>query len=199
MPRDEMHGAKQRRRIGEISMKLLFGTAGIPIATEPRNTANGIATVRQLGLDAMEMEFVHSVNISKERAPEVKEAAKKNNIALTCHAPYYINLNGPKAEASAQRLLLAARRLSDCGGWSACFHAGFYLGKDGAHVYDSIKKEIKSIVSKLKDEGSKVWIRPEISGKPTAFGNLDEIISLSEQIDGVLPFIDFAHMRARTN
>ena len=33
--------------------KLRFGTAGIPITTEDRNTLNGVKQVRNLGLDAM--------------------------------------------------------------------------------------------------------------------------------------------------
>src|SRR5687767_7175865 len=124
-------------------MKLLFGTAGIPIATNPRNTANGIATVKQLGLDAMEMEFVHSVNISEEKAIEVKAAAKQHDVLLTCHAPYYINLNAeePKRSQSAARLLLAAKRLSQCGGVSVAFHAGFYQSQNPESVYARIKQE----------------------------------------------------------
>ena len=52
--------------------KLLFGTAGIPMSAKGTDTASGIKAVRQLGLDAMELEFVHSVNISREKAPLVK-------------------------------------------------------------------------------------------------------------------------------
>ena len=65
--------------------KLLFGTAGIPISTPERNTLNGIEHVRKLGLDCMELEFVHSVNISEEKAPLVKEAAERSNVLLSCH------------------------------------------------------------------------------------------------------------------
>ena len=55
--------------------KLLFGTAGIPISTPDRNTLNGVEHVRTLGLDCMELEFVHSVNISKEKAPLIKNTS----------------------------------------------------------------------------------------------------------------------------
>ena len=72
---------------------LLFGTAGIPMNSKGNATAEGVTSVKKLGLGAMELEFVRSVNISKERAPEVKKSAEENNIVLTCHAPYYINLN----------------------------------------------------------------------------------------------------------
>ena len=78
--------------------KLLFGTAGIPTSTKKSGTLEGIARVKELGLGAMELEFVHSVNISKEKAPLVKEAAQKNNIALTCHGQYYINLNSEEKQ-----------------------------------------------------------------------------------------------------
>ena len=84
--------------------KLFFGTAGIPNSTPERNTINGVAWVKELGLDAMELEFVRSVNISKQKAPEVKKAAEKNNIILTCHGSYFINLNAwdtAKLKASA--------------------------------------------------------------------------------------------------
>jgi len=181
-------------------MKLVFGTAGIPIATEPRNTVNGVETVRKLGLDAMELEFVHSVNISKDMAPLVHEVATKNDVKLTCHGQYYINLNSDatKTKASVQRVLNAARVAWLCGGWSVCFHAGYYMGQPSDSVYDKIKKQLMTITKTLRDEGNKIWIRPEISGKATQFGSLGELIKISE-IDGVLPCVDFSHLHARTN
>lgn len=181
-------------------MTLLFGTAGIPIATEPRNTANGIECVRRLGLDAMEMEFVHSVNISAANAPLVRAAAERSNVRLTCHGQYYINLNSAdKGDASRQRLINAARISWLCGGWSVCFHAGYYMGEAPAPVYSSIKKQIAAAVKTLRDEGNNIWVRPEVSGKPKQFGSLEEIIALSEEIEGVMPCIDFSHLHARTN
>ena len=62
--------------------RLLFGTAGIPLSTKERDTLNGISQVKELGLGAMELEFVHSINITKEKAPKVKERADKENIFL---------------------------------------------------------------------------------------------------------------------
>ncbi len=182
-------------------MKLLFGTAGIPIATEPRNTLNGIETAKGMGLDAMELEFVHSVNIKKEMTPQVKETAARNNVMLTCHGQYYINLNSDekKTKESVQRVLNAARVAWLCGGWSLCFHAGYYMGQRPDHVYEKIKKQLIPITKRLNDEDNRIWVRPEVSGKPVQFGSLDEIIKLSEEVEGVMPCIDFSHLHARTN
>ena len=111
-------------------MTLRFGTAGIPSFAKSLGTAGGIRAVREIGLEAMELEFVHGVNVSEEGSVKVKEAADKNDVALTCHAPYYINLNAveeKKLEASKQRLIRAAHVANLCGATSVAFHPGFYL------------------------------------------------------------------------
>ncbi len=182
--------------------KLLFGTAGIPISAKGSATAEGIAYVRKLGLDAMELEFVRSVNISKEKAPEVKKAAEKNDIVLTCHAPYFINLNSlekAKLKASIDRILSSARIANLCGAWSVCFHPGFYQKSTKEEAYKRIKEAIKEISNKIKEEDNKIWVRPETTGKETQFGNIDEILELSNEFNNVMPCIDFAHLHARTN
>ena len=181
---------------------LLFGTAGTPLSSNPRTTTDGIKHVRKLGLGAMELEFVRSVNITKDRAPEVKKAAEESNVVLTCHAPYFINLNSlekAKIKASIERILNSARIASLCGGYSVCFHSGFYIGMDSKKVYGTIKHNLKEIISTLKDENNSIWVRPETTGKATQFGNVDEILQLSTELDNVMPCVDFAHFHARTN
>jgi len=182
--------------------KLRFGTAGIPLSTKDPNTVNGIKRVRELGLDSMELEFVRSINISAERAPEVKTVAKENDIILTCHAPYYINLNSneeAKVNASINRILQSARIAWLCGGYSVCFHAAYYMKMEPKVVYNVVKRNLMKIVETLSNEGNKIWIRPETTGKPTQFGDLDEILNLSSEIEQVMPCVDFSHFHARTN
>jgi deoxyribonuclease IV len=182
-------------------MTLLFGTAGIPISTPNRSTANGIEHVRKLGLNAMELEFVHSINITKEKTAEIKKIATQNNISLSCHAPYYINLastDKTKINASIQRIVKSAEILSLCGGKDVVFHAGYYMKRDKTKVYSIIKDSMKKIISKLKEKHIDVILRPEIAGKNSVFGSLDEIISLSKELPRTLPCIDFSHLYART-
>tara|TARA_Y100000310_G_C20662623_1_gene805620 strand:- start:16 stop:834 length:819 start_codon:yes stop_codon:yes gene_type:complete len=182
--------------------ELIFGTAGIPISTEPRNTLEGIKEVKNLGLGAMEMEFVRSVNISEEKAPEVNKIKNENDVVLTCHAPYFINLNAQEKDkliASQHRILNSAKIANLCGAWSVCFHPGFYMKEDPKKVYDKVKENMKFIVQTLKDEGNEIWLRPETTGKPTQFGDLNEILSLSLEFENVMPCVDFSHFHARTN
>ncbi len=181
-------------------MKLLFGTAGIPISAKNGNTIDGIKRVHELGLDAMELEFVRSVNISKDKAPLVKEAAKNNSVALTCHAPYYINLNSlskATVEASKARLLNAARIAYLCGAQSVAFHPAFYHSMPAETVFENVKRNLADAMRVLKDQNVNIWIRPEVMGRISQFGTLDETIRLARDIDGVLPCVDFAHLHAR--
>ncbi len=179
--------------------RLFFGTAGIPISTHG-NTADGVKQVRKLGLDAMEAQFSHGITISEKTAPEVKKAAEENNVIISCHAPYYLNLNAKeteKAKASVKRILVSAERIAKCNGYAVIFHPGYNMGMESETVYNNIKKRIKEIVSILKNKGIEIWLRPETTGRATQFGELKELCRLSQEIENVMPCIDYAHMHAR--
>jgi deoxyribonuclease IV len=181
---------------------LIFGTAGISHAARGEPTHDAIPILKKLGLGAMELEFVHSINISKEKAPLVKDAAEKNGIILTCHAPFFINLNSlekPKVMASIGRIVNSAKITQLCGGYSVTFHPAFYQKETKENTYKNVRAAFKLIMDKVKEEEIDIWIRPETTGKPSQFGDLDELLSLSCEFDQVMPCIDFSHIHARMN
>jgi len=138
----------------------------------------------------------------EELAKKIKETSTKNNKLLTCHGQYFINLSSlekHKIVASKQRILNAANIANLCGAWSLTFHAGFYQKQDNDKVYEMIKKELKSISKELRDNNNKIWIRPETTGKGTQFGTVNEILKLSNDVEQVMPCIDFSHLHARSN
>ncbi|MBW3020590.1 TIM barrel protein, partial [Candidatus Woesearchaeota archaeon] len=83
-----------------------------------------------------------------------------------------------------------------CGAKFLTFHAGFYLGQDKEEVYKKIRDALEEVKEKLDSEDCKIMLRPELTGKETQFGNLQELVRLSKDL-GILPCIDFAHMHAR--
>jgi deoxyribonuclease-4 len=181
---------------------LFFGTAGIPITTQKRSSLNGIKRVRELGLDAMELEFVYGVKMSETLAQKIKMAAKQESVHLTAHGPYYINLNSLKIEtikASIDRILETARITKVAGGKSITFHVATYGGAKPESVFKTVKNHLSPIVKTLQEGGNNVWIRPETTGKKSQFGTLKELVKLSQEIEQVLPAVDFAHLNARTN
>ena len=181
--------------------RLLFGTAGIPHSTPKPDLLNGIKQVRTLGLDALEIEFVRQIHISSEKAPLVKEEARKNDVTLTCHGQYWVNLNAQDPttlKQSVQRILDASRRAYAAGAWSICYHLAYYMKQDKDKVLKQVKQQVKPIVKQLKDEGNTIWLRPETGGKTHQFGDVDELVALAQEVEQVLPCIDWAHHYARS-
>ncbi|AAM30156.1 TIM barrel protein [Methanosarcina mazei] len=180
--------------------KLIFGTAGVPRSTKASNSVAGIARVRELGLDCMELEFVQGVRMSEKVAVNVLEAARRENIALSVHAPYYINLNSSEEEklkASMERIYQAARIGSLCGAESIVLHAAFYQKSSREAAYQNVSKALSELAGRLRGESIDAVLRPETMGKRAQFGTLDEVLSLSEEIEGVMPCLDFSHLHAR--
>lgn len=182
------------------SKKLLFGTGGIPRSTKGTSSISGIKRIRELGLDCMELEFVQGVRMGEKGAKNVLETANNEEVALSVHAPYYINLNSyeeEKLKASMERIYEAARIGSLCGAESIILHAGFYQKSSKKHTFESVSKALKELTGQLRDDGIPAVLRPETMGKRTQFGTLEEVLALSEEIEGVMPCLDFCHLHAR--
>jgi deoxyribonuclease-4 len=180
---------------------LLFGTGGVPVSAESRSTEAGIERIAELGLGCMEVEFVQGVKMSPKVAASVGELASSKKVVLTAHGPYFINLNAvepEKVHMSKERILQTARIAALFGARSITFHAAFYLKSTPAETYAVVKKHLQEVVNTLRKEGNKVTISPEVTGKPSQFGTLEELLQLSSEIEGVVLCLDFSHWHART-
>jgi deoxyribonuclease-4 len=180
---------------------LLFGTGGNPHSAETSSTIDGIRRIAELGLGCMEMEFVYRVTMGEKTAQEVVKETANKGINLSAHASYYINLNArelEKRKASQQRLLQAARIASICGAKSVVFHTAFYLGDPPEKAYSNIKQLLEETLDKLRKENIQIWLRPEVMGKRSQFGTIEEVIRLCSELEGLAPCIDFAHLHAAT-
>jgi len=181
---------------------LLFGTAGTPRGSLKGTSVSGIERIREVGLGCMELEFVRGVKMGEKSARSVLEKADVLDVALSVHAPYYINLNSAepeKIDASIGRIHAAARIGSMCGARNIVFHPAYYHDDEPEKVHQRVFSLLKKLTSQLQDEDIPVILRPETTGKPTQFGSLAETLRLSSEIEGVLPCIDFAHLHARSN
>ncbi len=178
---------------------LLFGTAGTPLSSKGNDSISGIERVHELGLGCMELEFVRGVKMGEKTARSVREVAKKLEVRLSVHAPYYINLNavGETLIKSKERILNSARIGSVCGAKSVVIHAGFIQDGGRRAVYEKIKKELIDIREQLKKEDIDIILRIETMGRGSQFGTLDEVLEITE-VEGVLPCIDFSHLHALT-
>ncbi len=185
-----------------MAARILFGTGGTPHSAKERDSISGIERIRELGLGAMELEFVYGVHMKQEAAKQTRKAAEANNVSLSVHAPYYINLNSEdkaKIVASKQRIFESARIGSLAGAKKIVFHAGFFGKSTPKETFGAIAGAIEEIAERLKKEKISAVLAPELTGKPTQFGSLSELLEISKRVKGVELTIDFSHLHARTN
>lgn len=175
--------------------RIRFGPAGYPIDA-PKERA--FSYLREIGLDAMEYQAVRAIPKNEAVLAWVREESRKNDILLSLHAPYAINLcSKEKGEASARRIVDSAIAAVRMGAIHVTFHTGYYgsMGKEEA-LKQSID-QLKKIREELKVLNLDIELGPETTGKPSQLGSLDEVLSMAEEVDGVSPTVDFAHIHAR--
>jgi len=181
--------------------KIYLGPAGIPHSAKKRNTIEGIKTVKDLGLNAMEVEFVQGVRMSQESAEEAGKVAKELGVRLSVHAPYFINLcaeEEEKVKASKQRILDTADRAERMGADAIAIHVAFYGKRKPEECYEMVKSGLGEVVDTALSMGIKnVKFGVETMAKETAFGTIDEVISIAKEVKHVIPYIDWAHTFAR--
>lgn len=182
--------------------KLLFGTAGVPNCTVKKNSpVEGVQKIHELGLDCMQLEFAHGVRMKEEVSSALRKVSYELNIPLTSHGPYYINLNAreqDKIDSSVERIIQTAKISDLCGAESMTFHAAFYMKDSPYDVFDLVEKAMNSIEERLSRLDIEIELRPELTGKTSQFGSLDELITLTKNVGSVKPCMDFSHLFART-
>jgi deoxyribonuclease-4 len=184
------------------TLSFQFGTVGSPTSTpkKPGGSVGAVFRIAELGLQGLELGWVRSVRVSEQTCQEIKDAGKTQNVALSVHAPYYINLNADDQEwpKSRQRLMDAAHYGNLAGATDIIFHPGSYFGNPPEAVLGRTIERLNDCVEELRSAGNPVVLRPETMGKSAMLGSFDDTLKMSQAITGVAPCIDFAHLHART-
>lgn len=170
-----------------------------PAGSEGKGNLEGLKKVARMGLDCMEVEFTYGVRMPIDEAKRLGELAQAKGIVLSVHAPYYINLASDEEEkviASRERILASCERAHAMGAHNVVFHPGFYQNKTAARTYDLIKKAILTIQDEIAEKKWNVILCPEVTGKPSQFGSLEEILQLMQDT-GCGITVDFSHLYAR--
>jgi deoxyribonuclease-4 len=178
-----------------------FGTVGSPLNTpkKPGGSAGAVIFSAELGLFGLELGWVRSVRVSPETCAAIKAVAQENDVAISVHAPYYINLNAEDEEwpRSRQRLMDAAVYGYLAGATDIVFHPGSYFERPAEEVLPLAIQRLRGCVDELRLAGNPVILRPETMGKSAMLGSLEDVLRMSREVEGVAPCIDFAHLHAR--
>ncbi|HEX9091554.1 MAG TPA: TIM barrel protein, partial [Anaerolineales bacterium] len=140
-----------------MSISFRFGTVGSPISSpkKPGGSVGAILRLKELELDALELGWVRAVRVTKETCAAIQAASKEQDIAISVHAPYFINLNASADEwvNSRKRLMDAAFYGNLAGATDIVFHPGSYFGKPASQVIPIAIKRLEKCVDELKASG----------------------------------------------
>lgn len=186
-------------------MSAKFGPAGNSDSFKAmgfKNTLDIPDYVLKMGLNAYEYQCGRGVNIGAEKAAAFGAVAKEKGIALSLHAPYYISMSSleeEKRDNSVNYILASARAVNAMGGTRIVVHTGSCGKTSRENALSLAIDTMKKAIAALDAEGlSDIRICPETMGKINQLGTLDEVISLCELDERLLPCIDFGHLNART-
>lgn len=185
-------------------MKARFGPSGnsdIFYEQGYKSSLEAPKWLREIGLDTYEYSCNKGVKIGKDKAILLGEEAKKYDIQLSIHSPYYINLASEEEQKrinSVNYIIETLEVAKLMGAKKIAVHSGAC-----SKINRNVALEIaKSTLARALEESKKlglydIHLCPETMGKINQLGNLEEVMELCKIDDMLLPTIDFGHLHVR--
>jgi deoxyribonuclease IV len=159
------------------------------------------AWLKNMGLSAYEYQCSRGIKVSEKIARQIGEEAVKNDIFLSIHAPYYINMASPeedKRENSIRYILQTMEVASWMGAKRIVVHTGACSKICREKALTMAIETLKRTIEQVDNAGFQdISICPEVLGKLNQLGSLEEILEMCKIDDRLLPTIDFGHLHAR--
>ena len=154
------------------------------------------------GLDCYEYQCGKGVHVGEETCRRLGENARAAGIALSLHAPYFINLANPDREALQKTvgyITGACLAASWMGAERVVIHSGALMKRTRRQALDTALASLREVVAACDDQGfGYIALCPETMGKINQLGDLDEVLELCTLDERLIPCIDFGHLYARS-
>lgn len=163
-----------------------------------QSTFQAFAWLRKIGLEAYEYQGGKGLSLKEETARKIGEEAKQNGIALSLHAPYYINLANPD-NSKMEKSMEHVRKSAQAARWMQADRIIVHAGSPGDLPREkALERVIQMFGVILEEHGDQISWCPELMGKINQIGSLEEIIRICQSVPFLVPAIDFGHLNART-
>jgi deoxyribonuclease-4 len=194
LPKSGRDMMTERTRFGPAGVPPMFRLLGAKIPDVPR-------LLREEGLDAFEYQAVRwgpKPQMKQEDAQKLGAEARKNDVKLSLHGSYFVNLSGKKdvVEASKRRLIACATAADWMGAYVMVFHTGFYGRFEKDFAFKNCITALKEVSTEMKRLGLKVKLGPETMGRKFQVGSIDEIITICEEVESTQLVVDWGHLHA---
>ncbi len=158
--------------------------------------------LNERGLDAYEYQCGNGVRCGEVTAKKIAVEAEENNIIMSVHSPYYINLATPDEEkraGSINYIMQSAQLAKYLKGDRVVVHSGAIGKLERSEALEYAKKTLKAAREAMVSGGfENIRLCIETMGKINQLGNLEEVMELCKLDESFLPCIDFGHLNART-
>lgn len=154
--------------------------------------------LKNRGLTSYEYSFSRGFNISDFVAKSLGEKCRENNIEISVHAPYYINLANPDKnmiEKSFNYILTSLKYLRLMGGKRCVFHPGTCGKLKRTEALKLLHENMLELKKRIENAGfSDMIICPETMGKSMQLGTYEEIAEICKIAPFFVPCMDFGHI-----
>jgi len=165
-----------------------------------KSTWQAPAWLEGMGLTAYEYSFGRGVGLSEEMAGKIAREAAAHGIAVSAHAPYFINLANPDPQkrAASFRYITDSARLAAClGGDRVVVHVGAVMKLTREEALENCRTGIREAYRHLDDMGlGHMHLCPETMGRKSQIGDLRETLDFCLLDERLIPCVDFAHLHA---
>lgn len=185
-------------------MEIKFGPAGNAQSFAEagfKATVDAPRWLHEMGLNAYEYQCGRGVNIGEETARKIAAQAALHDIAMSLHAPYYINLSNRDEERVQKNIgyvLTSCQAATWLGADRIVVHTGGVGKQSRTKAFENTKENVRDILNAVEQAGYTTTICLETMGKQSVIGSAEEIFELVALDDRLLPCIDFGHLNART-
>lgn len=185
-------------------MEIKFGPAGNAQSFADagfKATVDAPRWLHEMGLNAYEYQCGRGVNIGEETARKIAAQAALHDIAMSLHAPYYINLSNrdeDRVQKNIGYVLASCQAATWLGADRIVVHTGGVGKQSRTKAFENTKENVRDILNAVEQAGYTTTICLETMGKQSVIGSAEEIFELVALDDRLLPCIDFGHLNART-
>ena len=183
-------------------MSAKFGPAGNAMSFPYKSSVDAPRWLQELGLDCYEYQCGKGVRVKEDTAVALGRQAQAHGIALSLHAPYFINLANPDPESQEKTVgyITSACGVADqMGATRVVIHSGALMKRTREEAMAIALPFLKDIVAVCQDQGfGHIALCPETMGKINQLGDLDEVLRLCQVHESLIPCVDFGHLYARS-
>ena len=183
-------------------MSAKFGPAGNAMSFPYKSSVDAPRWLQELGLDCYEYQCGKGVRVKEDTAVALGRQAQAHGIALSLHAPYFINLANPDPESQKKTIgyITSSCLVADqMGATRVVIHSGALMKRTREEAMAIALPFLKEIVAVCQDQGfGHITLCPETMGKINQLGDLDEVLRLCQVHESLIPCVDFGHLYARS-